>query len=68
MNEMDGMEGIIGEFLVEANEELDQFDRDLIELEKDPTSATLLARIFRAIPLLSKIKDNEIHLTDTRDG
>jgi two-component system chemotaxis sensor kinase CheA len=49
MNEMDGMEEIIGEFLVEANEELDQFDRDLVELEKDPTSTTLLARIFRAI-------------------
>ena len=49
MSEMDGMEEIIGEFLVEANEELEQFDRDLVELEKDPTSSTLLARIFRAI-------------------
>jgi two-component system chemotaxis sensor kinase CheA len=49
MNEMDGMEEVVGEFLVEANEELDQFDRDLVELEKDPTSITLLARIFRAI-------------------
>ena len=49
MLEMDGMEEIVGEFLVEANEELDQFERDLVELEKDPTSAPLLARIFRAI-------------------
>jgi two-component system chemotaxis sensor kinase CheA len=49
MSEMDGMEEIIGEFLVEANEELDQFDRDLVDLEKDPVNATLLARIFRAI-------------------
>jgi two-component system chemotaxis sensor kinase CheA len=49
MFEMDGMEEIVGEFLIEANEELDQFDRDLVELERDPTSTTLLARIFRAI-------------------
>ena len=49
MDEMDGMAEIIAEFLVEANEELDQFDRDLVELEKDPTSTPLLARIFRAI-------------------
>jgi two-component system chemotaxis sensor kinase CheA len=49
MREMDGLEEIVGEFLVEANEELDQFDRDLVELEKDPTSTPLLARIFRAI-------------------
>jgi chemotaxis protein histidine kinase CheA len=46
MNEMDD---IIKEFLVESNDNLDQLDRDLIELEKDPESSELLGRIFRAI-------------------
>jgi two-component system, chemotaxis family, sensor kinase CheA len=46
MNEMDE---IVKEFLVESNEGLDQMDRDLVELEKDPESQELLARIFRAV-------------------
>jgi two-component system, chemotaxis family, sensor kinase CheA len=46
MNEMDE---IIKEFLVESNDNLDQLDRDLVELEKDPASNELLGRIFRAI-------------------
>ncbi len=46
---MDGMEDIVREFIVESNENLDQLDRDLISLEKDPTSKDLLAGIFRAI-------------------
>jgi len=45
----DGMEDIIREFLVESNELLDQLDRSLVELEKDPESAPLLASIFRAV-------------------
>ncbi|HEX7097049.1 MAG TPA: chemotaxis protein CheW [Acidimicrobiales bacterium] len=44
---MDGMDEIIGEFLVESNESLDRLDRELIELEADPTSRELLASIFR---------------------
>ncbi|MGC2324331.1 MAG: chemotaxis protein CheA [Terriglobales bacterium] len=43
------MDEITKEFLIECNELLDQLDRDLVELEKDPKSKDLLARIFRAI-------------------
>jgi two-component system, chemotaxis family, sensor kinase CheA len=46
MNEMDG---IVKEFLLESNENLDRLDRDLIELEKNPTSQQMLAGIFRTI-------------------
>src|SRR4051812_11074806 len=46
---MSEMDEIIKEFLVESNDNLDQLDRDLVELEKDPTSSELLGRIFRAI-------------------
>jgi len=40
---------IVQEFLVESNENLDQMDRDLVALEKEPTSREILARVFRAI-------------------
>jgi two-component system chemotaxis sensor kinase CheA len=43
------MDEIIKEFLVESNDNLDQLDRDLVDLEKDPQSSELLGRIFRAI-------------------
>jgi len=43
------MDEIIKEFLVECNEGLDRFDRDLVALEKDRTSRELLDSIFRAI-------------------
>ena len=43
------MDEIIKEFLVESNDNLDQLDRDLVELEKDPESHERLSRIFRAI-------------------
>ncbi|MCF6378412.1 chemotaxis protein CheA [Nocardioides KLBMP 9356] len=46
---MDGLEEIIGEFLVESHENLDQLDRDLIALERDPSSTALLASVFRTI-------------------
>jgi two-component system chemotaxis sensor kinase CheA len=46
---MDGMDEIIGEFLVESIESLDRLDRELIELEADPTSRELLASIFRTV-------------------
>lgn len=46
---MDGLDEIIGEFLVESHENLDQLDRDLIALERDPSSSTLLASVFRTI-------------------
>ena len=43
------MDEITKEFLIESNELLDQLDRDLVELEKEPRSKELLARIFRTI-------------------
>src|SRR5438552_6986410 len=46
MNEMDG---IIREFLVESYENLDQLDRDLVALEKNPHDQDRLASVFRTI-------------------
>ena len=43
------MAEVIQEFLVESNEGLDRFDRDLIALEKDQSSRELLDSIFRAV-------------------
>ncbi len=40
---------IVQEFLVESHENLDQLDRDLVELEQSPGSRALLSSIFRAI-------------------
>jgi two-component system chemotaxis sensor kinase CheA len=40
---------IIAEFLVESHENLDQLDRDLVELERAPGSRELLSSIFRTI-------------------
>ena len=40
---------IVAEFLVESHENLDQLDRDLVELEQTPDSRELLSSIFRAI-------------------
>ncbi len=46
---MSEMQAIVKEFLVESSENLDQLDRDLVELEKNPASKELLARIFRTV-------------------
>jgi two-component system, chemotaxis family, sensor kinase CheA len=46
---LDGLEELVGEFLVESRESLDQLDRDLVELECDPTSGELLSRAFRSL-------------------
>ena len=48
-NSMEGMEEVIKEFLVESNEGLDRFDRDMLALEKDLSSRELLDSVFRAI-------------------
>ncbi|MFL6107047.1 MAG: chemotaxis protein CheW [Marmoricola sp.] len=40
---------IIAEFLVESHENLDQLDRDLVQLEQQPGSRELLSSIFRTI-------------------
>ncbi|WP_248583315.1 chemotaxis protein CheW [Nocardioides sp. InS609-2] len=49
MDEIDEMDEIISEFLVESHENLDQLDRDLVELERNPDSRDLLGSIFRTI-------------------
>lgn len=46
---MNEMEIIIKEFLVESNENLDQLDRDLVQLEREPASRDLLGKIFRTV-------------------
>ena len=46
---MEDMDEIVQEFLVESHENLDQLDRDLVDLEQDPTSHPLLSSIFRTI-------------------
>ncbi|HTV56675.1 MAG TPA: chemotaxis protein CheA, partial [Terriglobia bacterium] len=40
---------IVKEFLIESTENLDQLDRDLVDLEKDPSSRETLGSIFRTI-------------------
>jgi two-component system chemotaxis sensor kinase CheA len=40
---------IVGEFLMESHENLDQMDRDLVALEQEPQSRELISRIFRTI-------------------
>ena len=46
---MSEMDAIVKEFLEESNENLDQLDGDLVELERNPTSKELLARVFRTV-------------------
>ena len=42
-------EELVTEFLIESGENLDRLDRDLVELEKDPTNRERLSSIFRTI-------------------
>ncbi|MFN8545607.1 MAG: chemotaxis protein CheW [Candidatus Binatia bacterium] len=49
MSEADEMEEVVTEFLVESYENLDQLDRDLVALEKEPGSREILASVFRTI-------------------
>ncbi len=46
---MDDMSAIIGEFLTESYENLDQLDQHLVDLEANPGEKSLLASIFRTI-------------------
>jgi two-component system, chemotaxis family, sensor kinase CheA len=46
---MSDMENIVNEFVVESYENLDQLDRDLVALEKNPTDKQTLGSVFRAI-------------------
>jgi two-component system chemotaxis sensor kinase CheA len=45
----DGMDDIVRDFVLESYEGLEQFERDLIALERDPGSGELLSRIFRTV-------------------
>lgn len=42
-------EEFIAEFLIEAIENLDQLDQDLVALENDPSNPDRLASIFRTV-------------------
>ncbi len=46
---MEDLGEIVGEFLMESHENLDQLDRDLVDLEQQPGSRELISRIFRTI-------------------
>ena len=46
---MSDMDEVVGEFLVESHENLDQLDRDLLALEAEPDSPATIASIFRTI-------------------
>ena len=43
------LDGILGDFLVESHENLDEVDKDFVELERDPGNREILARIFRMV-------------------
>src|SRR5713226_9152634 len=46
---MSELDTVVKEFLVESYENLDQLDRDLLALEKDPANRDRLASVFRTI-------------------
>lgn len=46
---MDNIDEVVAEFLVESHENLDQLDRDLLELEQRPGDRAVLSSIFRTI-------------------
>jgi two-component system, chemotaxis family, sensor kinase CheA len=46
---MSESDDVIKEFLTESNENLDQVDRELVELEKNPANQALIGSIFRSI-------------------
>ncbi|WP_062137996.1 chemotaxis protein CheW [Demequina aestuarii] len=46
---MDAMDEIVREFVVESYENLDRLDRDLVDLESDGESRSLMGSIFRTI-------------------
>lgn len=46
---MEDMDEIVREFLVESHENLDQLDQDLVALESEPASRSLIASVFRTI-------------------
>src|SRR5690242_11950899 len=74
-------EEVIREFLVESHENLSRLDQELVDLEKRPKDAELLASIFRTVhtikgvcgflgfPILEKITHHaESLLSQLREG
>ncbi|HLK10312.1 MAG TPA: chemotaxis protein CheW [Candidatus Binatia bacterium] len=49
MSDAGDMADVVREFLIESRENLDQLDRDLVALEKNPDSRETLASVFRTI-------------------
>jgi len=49
MSDTNDMEDIVKEFLIESYENLDQLDKDLVTLEKNPSDLKTLSSIFRTI-------------------
>ena len=49
------MDELIGEFITETNESLEELDVDLVNLEKDPNDRDLLSKIFRLIIYFTSI-------------
>ena len=47
--ELSELAALIPQFLAESYENVDQLDRALVELEKDPTAPDKLASIFRTV-------------------
>lgn len=47
-DDTDETDELLGEFLIESFENLDQIDQDLVALERDPESTEILSAIFRA--------------------
>ena len=43
------LDDVLKEFLIESQENLDQLDRDLLTLERDPANRDVLAVVFRTI-------------------
>lgn len=46
---MEDVDEIVAEFLVESNENLDQYDQDLLALEQDPQDRDAIASVFRTM-------------------
>src|SRR3954470_10570331 len=49
---MGDLDDVVQEFLAESHENLDQLDRDLVALEKQPDDRARLASVFRAVHTL----------------
>src|SRR6478609_2898822 len=63
------MDEIVREFLVESHENLDQLDQDLVALESEPGSRSLIASVFLAFSRLERVAHaGENLLVELRDG